>query len=145
MTKEISRCTGHCCRAFTLPVGMAELQEDYQTYLEWSKDSTKKKPRWQDIGIIGPMVIPLGVGHWDSVKEVLQPLKIQDGGRYQYSCKHFDSVAGNCTNYEGRPTMCRNYPYESVCQYAKCTRKVECGTEKRDEDKQERQFKSCSS
>lgn len=28
-----------------------------------------------------------------------------------YSCKFFDPVERRCTNYEGRPPMCRSYPW----------------------------------
>lgn len=42
-----------------------------------------------------------------------------------YTCRHFDSVSGNCTNYENRPEMCRRFGVSSRCTYTGCTRRCE--------------------
>jgi Fe-S-cluster containining protein len=45
----------------------------------------------------------------------------ESGEGYMYTCKHFDEETNNCTNYENRPRMCRDYPYGGVCSYEGCT------------------------
>ena len=58
---------------------------------------------------------------------------------WHYTCKNFDPVTKNCTAYETRPEMCRDYPYgnpphskgykpraEGQCNYRDCTRR--CAT-----------------
>ena len=60
----------------------------------------------------------------DILKEMLIPLDYEPTGegynkRYYYTCKHFDGE--NCTNYEGRPQMCRSYPDGGKCVQLGCT------------------------
>lgn len=40
--------------------------------------------------------------------------------KHWYTCKHFDDAESRCTNYEGRPQMCRAYPYRKRCTYKGC-------------------------
>lgn len=55
---------------------------------------------------------------------------------WHYTCKNFDPVTNNCTAYDARPAMCRDYPYgnpphshgykpraEGQCNYRDCTRR----------------------
>jgi len=49
---------------------------------------------------------------------------------YHYTCRHFDPATKNCTAYNERPDMCRNYPYSGAkedgsCKYKGCTRRCE--------------------
>lgn len=41
-------------------------------------------------------------------------------GHARYSCRHVDA-AGQCTVYEERPDMCREYPYNRPCTFVGCT------------------------
>jgi Fe-S-cluster containining protein len=73
-----------------------------------------------DIELIYPMVKHLGF-----IEQPMQgvnpaPPGTASHGNY-YSCKHFDRESRNCTIYEIRPGMCRDYPYRSTCNYAACT------------------------
>ena len=40
---------------------------------------------------------------------------------YRYRCKHWDPETGDCTIYDIRPQMCRDYPGAHGCNYAACT------------------------
>jgi Fe-S-cluster containining protein len=94
----VSRCTGHCCRVFSLPNSPKEVA------------SKEFREGVVDGEIISDMVIPLDY----------EPLE-DDGKPYRwfYTCKHFDGE--NCTNYEGRPMMCRTYPDGGKCVQLGCT------------------------
>lgn len=39
-----------------------------------------------------------------------------------YTCRHHDTVTGDCKNYENRPIMCSSYPNGRRCAYVGCTR-----------------------
>jgi hypothetical protein len=89
----MSRCTGHCCKAFYLPYGYVEILRRSATI----KDGAQ----------IASMVIPLP--------------KEPDGG-YRYTCKWFDAERGDCSIYEDRPHMCYRHPEELPCDFPGCTR-----------------------
>jgi len=44
-------------------------------------------------------------------------LKHQDDEYFETVCRFLDSETRNCTIYEGRPTICREYPGEPRCGY----------------------------
>lgn len=102
------RCTGHCCKAFTLPYSPDELQEKFE---EWvgGKDNG---PR--DIDVVWPMAIYLGPSHVNPATGLQHPETF-----HVYTCEHFEG--GNCTIYEGRPNVCRRYPNGRKCYYKDCT------------------------
>lgn len=96
------RCTGHCCRKFPLPYSLEELNE--------GKSRETGRPLEPDWPFIADMVILLGEG------------KYGDGRKsYLYTCRHLDTVTGDCTVYEQRPRMCRDYPYGNECPIDGCT------------------------
>ena len=86
------RCTGHCCRGFTLDL-------DYVTDPEAS---------FQDDAFIRDMLVPI------------EP-DLDDGREHawKFDCRHHDGR--NCTRYADRPKMCRDYPYGKACGRAGCT------------------------
>lgn len=97
----MSRCTGHCCRRFNLPAPLDEI--------------VRRR---------NPDVCPPGEKHiedGDKLAEMLIPLDDQGPVNYWFTCKHHDPVSGDCTNYENRPRMCREYPYGRDCEYDDCT------------------------
>ena len=53
----------------------------------------------------------------------------ENGKGHWYTCKHYDKVSGNCTDYENRPKMCSDYPYGGKCKYKGCTMKPNCAEE----------------
>lgn len=119
-----ARCTGACCRKFTLP----EAPEYFERmYLAWKNapESSFKLPG-NDIHIIWPMLIYLG-------QSDVSP----NGGKlafpqHFYTCKHLDKDTGDCTIYEHRPRMCSEYPYGSRCKYEDCTMRVDAPLTKRE-------------
>lgn len=95
------RCTGHCCRGFALERSYAEIQEEYR---KWKVDP--KSADILQVEIIAPMIIPLSSN--DRFRE------------YTYACKNL-GANGDCTIYERRPQMCRDFPDERGCRFWKCT------------------------
>lgn len=124
-----ARCSGHCCKAFTIPASLEEMRADYQRWIDWSQDQSKPSPKYQEIHIIYPMVIYLGRG-WNSKADgSFVPLEegradgFTNEPTFVYTCKHHDVKTGNCSIYEHRPRMCRDFPYGSSCPFGTCTYK----------------------
>lgn len=129
------RCTGHCCEAFTLPADPEELWRLYR-----HEQLLKEQPgatRWQkitsmevhevplrriaDIDLIAPMAVYLGHGQPSDFNGGCGSVNPGGVGKnHVYTCKHFDKATRNCTIYEYRPAMCRDYPYQRSCEYAHC-------------------------
>ena len=125
--KKQKRCTGHCCKNFHLPFGPDEIREHY---LRWSRGGTQitkergeHMPIYTDIHLIAPMVVHLG--YFDTTNKGINPsddhLTGVETPGHRYRCKNLDPKSGDCTIYEIRPTMCRDYPYKSDCNYIRCT------------------------
>lgn len=112
----MNRCTGHCCRAFSLPFSLEQMKVAYKKALA---DRANGRPINLDYIKVYPMLIPLA----DRPGKHPNGPARQGGERYYYTCRHFKN--GNCTNYERRPNMCRNYPQygsdDKLCEYAGCT------------------------
>lgn len=106
----MSRCTGHCCKRFFLPVSPERMEEEKESIAAGNASV------WQDGETIVDMVIFL---EKDSYRE----------NSYWYTCRHFDTVSGNCKNYENRPRMCSQYPYGGGCRYEGCTMRNNCEIE----------------
>ena len=85
----MSRCTGHCCKNFCIP-------------LEVLTDPNKNA---SDGDFIREMLI---------LKE-----ESEVEGKWWATCKHFDGH--DCTVYDQRPSMCREYPYGKKCTFDGCT------------------------
>ena len=104
-SKELrARCTGGCCKRFTLPGSPDELRADAEAHRRGTPH------RWAaEIQRIADMVIYLGFsdrGH-----------NGEPGGysgeatpKHWYTCAYFDGVSHNCLIYGIRPGMCRDYP-----------------------------------
>lgn len=90
----MSRCTGHCCKNFPLPIRAVDISQHIQT------------KRWHEIEKIGAMIIPLGVEHIYADGTVGE----------RYTCKHLQPN-GDCDDYANRPAMCSDYPYGRACDY----------------------------
>lgn len=107
------RCTGHCCRAFTLPRSPEELAEGYRAWLHQVPGANLV----HDIHLIYPMVRHLRLYH---AGEVAPDGKVVDQDRHYYRCVHV-AENGDCGIYADRPDMCRSYPDGNPCTYAACT------------------------
>jgi Fe-S-cluster containining protein len=115
---ETARCTGHCCESFTMPQSPERI---WQMYNDWQKyaDGATFRFGGNDIHIVAPMLIFIR----ETKTDPLDGREFFQGPQYVYTCKHFDRLARNCTIYENRPQMCRDYPYKSSCRYLGCTMK----------------------
>lgn len=102
------RCTGHCCKAFTLRYSPDELQEKFE---EWvgGKDNGV-----EDIDVVWPMTIYLGSSDVNPATGLQHPETL-----HVYTCAHFED--GSCTIYDDRPNVCRRYPGGRKCHYKGCT------------------------
>jgi Fe-S-cluster containining protein len=116
----MDRCTGHCCRAFTLPWTLEEMKIAYKRDLAHMMKARAGGATFPtpDTVKVYPLLIPLAK---ERGNHPLGPAR-QSGTRYYYTCKFFKD--GNCTNYEHRPKMCSSYPEYSgnaLCEYEGCT------------------------
>ena len=92
--EETQRCSGHCCRSFHLPFGPPEIDFHRRAF-------EKGVRKWKDIDKVAAMVIFRYSRH-------------QKGGmRFLYTCKFLNRKTGDCENYEGRPAMCKDFPYKA--------------------------------
>ena len=96
----MTRCTGHCCKEFELPLSPTELKD--------------RADKIRDGEQIRDMVIYVGEKVGSSTKNPESSL------RHYYGCKNLQTD-GNCGIYSDRPEMCRDYPYGRECGYTECT------------------------
>lgn len=110
---EAKRCSGHCCKCFSLGVNYSELCDNPK--------------RFQDGEQILDMLIPLGRLTNEEVAERYGIHTIASTGPCEsYTCKHL-AENGDCYIYENRPLMCRSYPGPTLkaCLWKECT--ASCG------------------
>lgn len=101
-----SGCAGLCCAAFRIPYTRRELRRavgrgsvtDGEKLLDMlvpltSKQANERNRRFGGTG--------------DVFRE-------EEIGRH-YTCVHWDEETRLCTDYEGRPGMCRHFPYGKRC------------------------------
>ena len=139
----MSRCTGHCCRCFYLPINPAELAALVDTEIRHANfamgsPETPHQVRalilareWEgralyrilDIIQIADMVEYLG---WMTPQDRIDGAAGREPGNY-YRCKNLQAN-GDCGIYEDRPMMCRGYPYGRACSYRGCTMNEACSS-----------------
>jgi|GEM_PF-4573161 len=93
------RCTGHCCRGFSLEHPHEVVKAEFE---KW-KAAPESATLIPNVDVIAEMLIPLGVFR----------------GQELFTCRHL-SKDGNCTIYETRPKMCRDFPGPDPCKYRNC-------------------------
>lgn len=96
------RCTGHCCEAFSCPSPQ---------YLAANVANII------DGNVLVDMLIPLG----PSASSDLAYEEYDTRNRWRYDCRYFSKETRQCTDYAGRPGMCRDYPYGNNCEIDGCT------------------------
>lgn len=94
------RCTGHCCKRFAIEHSFEALQADYKL---WQQDPALS--RIADVEKIAIMVIPI--------------TSSRDGSEHLYTCKNLQT-SGDCSIYESRPQMCRDFPGPEGCHFRGC-------------------------
>lgn len=121
MYQQTSRCTGHCCRNFTLPFSPMEMNF-------WHKVALKtKQKRWgEDTLKVPPMLIYLYSDNKHVNASRDQKLNTSKITKYHYTCKNYDNDTGNCKIYDDRPNMCKSFNDRGQnCTYRDCTCKFE--------------------
>lgn len=128
-----SRCTGHCCKRFSLPASPSELvrlRDGALAYQHWYKRCVEEH---RSLGAIteetraaAPESVDLSIPQiYDMVRYLGYtppgPSMVNDAGnsRHWYTCSNFKN--GNCTIYATRPPMCSRFPNDSGCEYVDCT------------------------
>lgn len=89
------RCTGHCCESIHL-----------------------KGPDGEDFA----KAIRENPSHFIDGQKVVDML-IDTPTPGMYHCKWYDWIGKKCTNYQDRPSVCRDYPYGNACKFPGCTLK----------------------
>lgn len=119
------RCTGHCCKSFDLPLGPGQLALIAQI----AENGDQGFWRSSDAGVVWSTPIRSTRGdpvYFTSPEEALQIARMvrwvgrNDSSLHFYDCKNL-TEAGDCSIYETRPTMCRDYPYGNACTKSGCT------------------------
>jgi len=93
------RCVGHCCRGFSLEHPHELVKEEYRRL--------RAEPGYVS-----------SIPDLETIAEMLQPLGVFRGQEL-FTCRHL-GPAGDCTIYERRPKMCRDFPGPSPCPYRNC-------------------------
>lgn len=114
------RCSGHCCRSFSLPFSPADIERMRVALAgeeAWPEDLIYP----MDAEVLVPMLVYLGEHanppHGRLSPELVHPV---DGMRYHwYTCSHLQEN-GDCGIYAERPSMCSLYPYEKGCKWLDC-------------------------
>lgn len=118
------RCTGHCCRNFTLPgspgslaiwaLAAAKGRGDDHDDGTWSPPSPHPD-RGLKSYVIGSRADMMTIGamiRWSKWST--------DDESHTYNCAHL-RPNGDCGNYAGRPSLCQDYPYGRWCEHKACT------------------------
>ncbi len=118
----MTRCTGHCCKCFYLPIEAIKKSMEVTCFFEALGNYV---PETEEVKQIAEMVIPLGVMTDEECLEKFGVCSIvfHETGFERFTCKHL-LENGDCGNYENRPEhMCGKYPYGKGCNLAQCTMK----------------------
>jgi Putative zinc- or iron-chelating domain len=105
---ECNGC-GACCDPVTLPVSSAQLATmgSRLTDGDWMREHLHPIPRREGRA---RQAWAKGRGWNERIDEHGDPV-IE--AVFYYGCDRYDPVAKRCTDYEGRPGMCRDYPWHT--------------------------------
>lgn len=93
------RCSGHCCRGFGIGgITIQDLEDDLARTdgHRWDPEQSRK---------LVAMLVPLP----------------SENGQSLFTCRKLHTITGDCTDYENRPKLCRDYPYDHACTFKGCT------------------------
>lgn len=135
----MSRCSGQCCRSFSLPVSPERIAEGL-THLKRFNTDPEYRERYmkgeepakftpEDGEVLLPMLVSIVEAFPGDPHPTDTGAMITMDHTWYYTCVHFDDRTGNCGIYDRRPRMCRDYPYGTTCQYNGCTMDPRCTVE----------------
>ncbi len=127
------RCSGSCCEMFNLPIFPHEIKASLEAYLKYRDSGLLDDAYWidrfgeerhchtNDIIRIASMLIFIGETQISPNSDGKTKFNVNQA---MYTCKHF--IDNECTVYENRPSMCKNYPFSwgGSCKYKGCTLKA---------------------
>ena len=97
-------CGGQCCAVFTVQKNVWE---------------PKRRKRIEDGAFIADMLVAITAEEAaDRVRRFGSTYEPKVDGRVWFKCRHWDEETRLCGVYEGRPYMCRDYPYEGECDHS---------------------------
>lgn len=108
------RCTGHCCREFSLPAGRDYLAAQAFWWLALGT-TVDDLANGLEHAKIASMIIPSRIAE---IGDLLPDGRPAEHRQNVWTCSHFDGE--NCTDYEHRPRMCSAYPYNAPCGFVDC-------------------------
>jgi hypothetical protein len=121
LIREVTRCTGHCCRSFSFGLSPVEIG---QKVIEERVDPATTRWFTEALVYLGEGTEPPS-GFRNSVgKPWVYGYEPSNHGRqFWYSCRWLGDE--RCLRYEDRPRVCREYPYEgNDCFNPGCTRRT---------------------
>ena len=92
LARIVPECTGECCREF--PLNIEGGLDMLKLGMELGKVDPKEGAKLLD------MLIPLGKTHPNNDQFEM------------FTCRYWDTETKRCLNYENRPQMCWDYPYD---------------------------------
>ena len=132
MSANTGKCTGVCCKDFTLTQSPMELDIIYHMALKGKVMPSRHIPV-PDVLELVPILIYRYASYYvrQCVKfDVNQKSPTRrkywvkdDQQRYywHYTCKHHDKETKKCLIYDNRPKMCRNFCCSDSANYPGCT------------------------
>ncbi len=113
---QSGRCSGQCCSMLLLGGDPNYLRR------------RRRRARWRIVDEGGGSLDDKRLKDWDQIiemviylGEVANPNRPGSPVDHWYTCRNHDADSGNCTIYETRPQMCRDFPNGRECPNAGCT------------------------
>ena len=114
---SLSRCTGHCCKSFTLSSG-----GPYWTRKEVQQMIDDDNSGEIDLGDHNRQVVNMAIPIEDKEYADGEDDRMPLGAPYTlFTCKNFDVDTNDCKIYETRPNMCVKAGEDDSCSYEECT------------------------
>ena len=102
---KTNNCSGDCCSSFPI-MGMT-----FEGLAAWAMEV----PGHTELQKIVSMVVPLEEAPAVCGRNGDQPWP-------RFTCIHFDPVNKLCRDYENRPRMCSEFPYDTTCNHCNLNR-----------------------
>lgn len=120
-TRQVTPCTGHCCRRFILPWNPSWLMRKARAGSIRSADAKWVKARAHVF--LGKLEGPHQNEATFQHRPTLEPPDLEPQLNYYYTC-HWLTEDGRCSHYDERPDFCREFPNGGTCTTPGCTRRV---------------------